>query len=84
MAEQVSHHPPVTAVYIWDDEHGIRGEGYSRVEMTFSGSVDIRQTGHAMLHIGRYDEDHLISTQQQTLAKLLRIPRVGNVPLLLR
>lgn len=83
VAEQVSHHPPITAVYMWDDEHGIRGEGYSRVEMTFSGSVDIRQTGHAMLHIDRYDEDHLISTQQQTLAKLPRIPRVGNVPLLL-
>ncbi|KAK4122742.1 Oxysterol-binding protein [Parathielavia appendiculata] len=60
VAEQVSHHPPITAVYMWDDEHGIRGEGYARVEMTFSGSVDIRQTGHAMLHIDRYDEDHLI------------------------
>ncbi|KAK6848853.1 hypothetical protein PG995_012686 [Apiospora arundinis] len=60
VSEQVSHHPPITAVYMWDDENGIRGEGYARVEMTFSGSVDIRQTGHAMLHIDKYDEDHLI------------------------
>lgn len=60
VSEQVSHHPPITAVYMWDDANGIRGEGYARVEMTFSGSVDIRQTGHAMLHIDNYDEDHLI------------------------
>lgn len=60
VAEQVSHHPPITAVYMWDDEHGIRGEGYTRVEMTFSGSVDVQQTGHAVVHIDRYDEDFLI------------------------
>lgn len=45
---------------MWDDEHGIRGEGYTLVEMTFSGSVDIQQTGHAVVHIDRYDEDFLI------------------------
>ena len=28
--------------------------------MTFNGSINIKQTGHAMLHIDRYDEDHLI------------------------
>ncbi|KAH6853748.1 hypothetical protein B0I37DRAFT_388048 [Chaetomium sp. MPI-CAGE-AT-0009] len=60
VSEQVSHHPPITAVYMWDEEHGIRGEGYSRVEMTFSGSVSIRQTGHAMLHIDKYSEEYLI------------------------
>ncbi|KAH6650768.1 hypothetical protein F5144DRAFT_637998 [Chaetomium tenue] len=35
VSEQISHHPPITAVYMWDEEHGIRGEGYSRVEMLF-------------------------------------------------
>jgi len=28
--------------------------------MTFSGSINIKQTGHAMLHIDKYDERHLI------------------------
>ena len=60
VSEQVSHHPPITAVYMWDEEHGIRGEGYSRVEMTYSSGVNIRQTGHAMLHIDKYNEEHLI------------------------
>ena len=37
-----------------------KGEGYSRVEMSFNGSLNIKQTGHAMLHIDEYDEDYLI------------------------
>lgn len=28
--------------------------------MTFAGSINIRQTGHALLHIDKYDEDYLI------------------------
>lgn len=28
--------------------------------MTFNGSLNIKQTGHAMLHIDKYSEDHLI------------------------
>lgn len=60
VAEQVSHHPPITAMAIIDDEHGIRADGYARVEMTFSSSVDIRQVGHAVVHIDEYDEDYLI------------------------
>lgn len=60
IAEQVSHHPPITAMAIIDDEHGIRADGYARVEMTFSSSVDIRQVGHAIVHIDEYDEDYLI------------------------
>lgn len=30
VAEQVSHHPPVTACYLWNDQHGVRAEGYTR------------------------------------------------------
>ena len=60
VAEQVSHHPPITAMHIADREHGVRADGYARVEMTFNGAVNIRQVGHAMLHIDRYDEHHLV------------------------
>ncbi|KAK1760180.1 protein kes1 [Echria macrotheca] len=60
VAEQVSHHPPITAMHIADREHGIRADGYARVEMTFNGAVNIRQVGHALVHIDRYDEDHLV------------------------
>lgn len=60
ISEQVSHHPPITACYVHNEEYGIRAEGYSRQEMTFNGNINIRQTGHAILHIDRYDEDYLI------------------------
>ena len=60
VSEQVSHHPPVTACYLWNDKAGIRAEGFTRQEITFSGSVDIQQIGHAVLHIDPYDEDYLI------------------------
>ena len=60
VSEQVSHHPPVTACYLWNDEEGIRAEGYTRQEISFNGSVNIKQIGHAILHIDRFDEDYLI------------------------
>jgi oxysterol-binding protein-related protein 9/10/11 len=60
ISEQVSHHPPITACYIWNDEHGVRAEAYSRQETTFSGYVNIKQVGHAILHIDRYNEDYLL------------------------
>jgi hypothetical protein len=60
VAEQVSHHPPVTACYLWNEKNGIRAEGYTRQEITFNGSVNIQQIGHAVLHIDAFDEDYLI------------------------
>ncbi|CAO2654834.1 Nn.00g115670.m01.CDS01 [Neocucurbitaria sp. VM-36] len=60
VSEQVSHHPPVTACYLWNDKHGIRAEGFTQQETTFSGSVSIKQKGYAVLHIDKYSEDYLI------------------------
>ncbi|KAF1955742.1 hypothetical protein CC80DRAFT_593947 [Byssothecium circinans] len=60
ISEHVSHHPPVTACYLWNDKHGIRAEGFTQQEITFSGSISIKQKGYAILHIDRYDEDYLI------------------------
>ncbi|KAK3936804.1 protein kes1 [Diplogelasinospora grovesii] len=60
VAEQVSHHPPITAMHISDSEHGVRADGYARVEMTFNGAVNVRQLGHAVYQIDRYRESYLI------------------------
>lgn len=60
VSEQVSHHPPVTACYLWNDKHGIRAEGFTQQEILFSGSVSIKQKGYAVLHIDEYHEDYLI------------------------
>ncbi|KAH6637304.1 hypothetical protein F5144DRAFT_210767 [Chaetomium tenue] len=60
IAEQVSHHPPITAMHVTDRAHGVRADGYARVEMTFNGAVNIRQVGHATLSVERYGEDYLV------------------------
>ncbi|KAF2451471.1 Oxysterol-binding protein [Karstenula rhodostoma CBS 690.94] len=60
VSEQVSHHPPVTACHLWNDQRGIRAEGFTQQEITFSGSVSIKQKGYAILHIDEYEEDYLI------------------------
>lgn len=80
IAEQVSHHPPVTACYLWNDKHGVRAEGYTRQvrispshaehvqqcadvwaqDIRFTGTVNITQIGHAILHVDAFDEDYLI------------------------
>lgn len=60
VSEQVSHHPPITACYLWNEKHGVRAEGFTQQEITFNGSVSIKQKGYAVLHIDKYGEDYLI------------------------
>jgi len=61
VSEQVSHHPPVTAYSIWNNEKGVRLQGYNAQKASFSRTINVRQVGHAMLHIDKYDEDYLIT-----------------------
>ncbi|KPI44139.1 Protein kes1 [Cyphellophora attinorum] len=54
VSEQVSHHPPVTACRVWNDELGVEAEGFTRQEITFSmssGSVNIAQMGYALFKL---------------------------------
>ncbi|KAF2102835.1 Oxysterol-binding protein [Rhizodiscina lignyota] len=62
VSEQVSHHPPVTACCLWNDDAGVKAEGYTCQEITasVSGSVHIRQIGHAILHLDKHNEDYLV------------------------
>lgn len=57
-----SHHPPVTACCLWNDEQGVKAQGYTCQEITasVSGSISIKQIGHAILHLDKYDEDYLV------------------------
>ena len=71
VTEQVSHHPPITACRMCDEEHGISAEGYSRVEMTFDGNINIKQFGHATIHIDEFDEDYLIPFPDARVTGLL-------------
>lgn len=61
LSEQVSHHPPVTAYSIWNKKHGVRLQGYNAQKASFGRTINVRQVGHAILHIDEFDEDHLIT-----------------------
>ncbi|KIL95732.1 protein kes1 [Fusarium avenaceum] len=71
VVEQVSHHPPITAMHIASKEHGIRADGYGRVEMTFNGNINIRQIGHAIIHLDKFDEDYLVPLTDVTVRGFL-------------
>ena len=61
VSEQVSHHPPVTAYSIWNDKHGVRLQGYNAQKASFGRTINVRQVGHAILHLDEHDEDYLIT-----------------------
>lgn len=62
VAEQVSHHPPVTACRVWNEQYGVFAEGFTRQEITLGfGNITIRQLGHALLTLKEHnDETYLI------------------------
>nr|POF13282.1 oxysterol-binding protein like 4 [Quercus suber] len=61
VSEQVSHHPPVTAYAISNEKHGVRLEGYNAQKASFSRTINVRQVGHAILHLDKWNEDYLIT-----------------------
>lgn len=61
VSEQVSHHPPVTAYSIWNNQSGVRLQGYNAQKASFGRTINVKQVGHAILHIDKYDEDYLIT-----------------------
>lgn len=61
VSEQVSHHPPVTAYCIWNPQHGVRLQGYNAQKASFKSTINVKQIGHAILHLDKYDEDYLIT-----------------------
>lgn len=74
LSEQVSHHPPITACYIWNEKLGISAQGFTQQEITFSGNVHIKQKGYALLHIDAYDEDFLIPVPNVKVKGILTGP----------
>lgn len=61
VSEQVSHHPPVTAYSIFNNKHGVHLQGYNAQKASFGRTINVRQVGHAILHIDAFDEDYVIT-----------------------
>ncbi|KAK9446585.1 uncharacterized protein V1518DRAFT_140579 [Limtongia smithiae] len=62
VSEQVSHHPPVTAYAIFNDIYGVELQGYNGQKASVSTStLSVKQVGHAMLYIKKFDEYYYIT-----------------------
>lgn len=74
VAEQVSHHPPVTAYHIWNAEKGVHLHGYNAQKTYFSGTVRIDKIGFVLLRLDKYDEEYLITLPKMHLEGLFPPP----------
>ncbi|PIA15119.1 Oxysterol-binding protein [Coemansia reversa NRRL 1564] len=62
VAEQVSHHPPITAMFYNSPEHRIAIEGDLRPKSRFFGnSVGMLLEGYAMIHFLNRSEQYLVT-----------------------
>ncbi|KAF2154931.1 Oxysterol-binding protein [Myriangium duriaei CBS 260.36] len=71
VAEQVSHHPPVTACSLRADGKGVRADGFAGQRITFSGSVEVRQMGHAILTLTEKGEEWVIPLPEVKVSGIL-------------
>ncbi|GAA93761.1 hypothetical protein E5Q_00407 [Mixia osmundae IAM 14324] len=65
IAEQVSHHPPVTAYFLHNKESRVSLQGHCGQKTSFSGrSIVVKQVGHALIRLSLPDggiESYLIT-----------------------
>ncbi|KAI1766729.1 Oxysterol-binding protein [Hypoxylon sp. FL1150] len=73
ICEQVSHHPPVTACFIYNKTYGISSCGYVAQETTFSptAGVRVKQVGHAIIRDEIHKESHLMTLPTLAIKGLL-------------
>lgn len=62
LAEQVSHHPPITAMFYHSPEHRIGIEGDLRPKSRFFGnSVGMILEGYAKVQLGQWGESYMVT-----------------------
>lgn len=64
VAEQVSHHPPVTALHLRNDTLGFRMNSYTAPEPKFWGnSLEVKLTGEIRIVLTNFDDEEYIITR---------------------
>ncbi|CAG8554581.1 13787_t:CDS:2 [Dentiscutata heterogama] len=62
-SEQVSHHPPVSAIYLENKHAGVSANGHTGQKTQFRATaarIDVIQVGHIIVHLRDYDDKYLI------------------------
>jgi len=72
ISEQVSHHPPATAYAIINEKHGVELQGYNALKVSFSGAIQVKQFGHALLSVTPPGADKNNSSERETF--LITLP----------
>ncbi|KAJ1649427.1 Oxysterol-binding protein 4 [Dispira simplex] len=62
ICEQVSHHPPISAVYLENEEAGVMLNGHAGQKSKFTGTtIKVEQTGYVTLHLRACDEVYTLT-----------------------
>jgi hypothetical protein len=71
--EQVSHHPPVSAFHIADEEAGVYVNGNTAQSTAFklTGYVKVRQRGRVFVYLREYNEEITITLPDLDLCSLM-------------
>ncbi|CAG5119432.1 unnamed protein product, partial [Candidula unifasciata] len=76
-AEQVSHHPPVTAFYVECPEKRIKMNSSIYTKSKFLGmSMGVSMIGKVLLHLANHDEDYVFSLPSAYARSILTVPWV--------
>ncbi|EME32745.1 oxysterol-binding protein-like protein [Galdieria sulphuraria] len=74
ISEQVSHHPPITAVHLRNDTLGIRMTSYTEPEAKFWGnSIEIKLKGKIRFYLVNFDEEYVSNRTSLILSGILGI-----------
>lgn len=60
-AEQVSHHPPISAFKINSKVSNVECEGFVNIKARFYTTVYVEQTGHTVYRLPNHNEEYIVS-----------------------
>jgi len=75
VSEQVSHHPPISAVYLENNQAGVSANGHTGQKSTFRATaarIDVTQTGHIIVRMRDYPDTYLITLPSLQILGLWR------------
>jgi len=75
IAEQVSHHPPISAFYLEHISKGIELSGFCRIKSKYLGlSVGVESIGNGVINLLKHNEQYLFTFPTAFVRSILTIP----------
>ncbi|CAG8561828.1 Oxysterol-binding protein [Rhizophagus irregularis] len=74
-SEQVSHHPPISAVYLENQKAGVSANGHTGQKSSFKATaarIDVIQVGHVIVRMRDHPEKYLITLPSLQILGLWR------------